>query len=439
MDSATTAAIARREGFEVYALSVRYGQRHAVELEAARRVAARARRRRATWSSTSTSAPSAARRSPATSRCPRTRRWTEIGERHPGHLRAGPEHDLPLVRAGLGRDARRPRHLHRRQRPRLQRLSRLPARVHRGLRSGWRTWPPAPGSRAARLTIHTPLIALTKAEIVDAGLDAGRRLRHDQHLLRPGARRRGLRPLRRLPAPAQGLRGGRASRDPARYVQARATHDATPSRRSSTPCRARAPTPAGRRCSAASPAATCGPAARRIGPSAVCRFCDTDFVGTDGPGGGKFATAERARRAPWPRPGPAGDPRPPLRGLHRGRAAAPARRAAARRRCTPRGFEVAVETNGTVAPPAGIDWLCVSPKAGAPLVVRRRATSSSWSIPRRAPSPSGSSGLAFRHFFLQPMDGPDARGQHRGGARATASTHPRWRLSLQTHKLLGIP
>ena len=172
MDSATTAAMARREGFEVYALSVRYGQRHAVELEAARRVAARARRRRATWSSTSTCAPSAAPPSPrpAGAQGHAARARSARASRPPTSRPATPS-SSPSRSPGPRPSARATSSSG--QRPRLQRLPRLPAGVHRRLTPGWRTWPPAPGSRARRLTIHTPLIALTKAEIVRRGLALG--------------------------------------------------------------------------------------------------------------------------------------------------------------------------------------------------------------------------------------------------------------------------
>ncbi len=170
--------------------------------------------------------------------------------------------------------------------------------------------------------------------------------------------------------------------------------------------------------------------------AAVCQFCDTDFVGTDGPGGGKFASPQAlaaAVSAAWP----AGDPLarplvvctggepllqldPPL--LESLRAA---------------GFEVAVETNGTLAPPPGIDWLCVSPKAGAALVVNA-GDELKLVYPQADAPPERFQSLAFRQFFLQPMDGP-AREANTQAALHYCLAHPRWRLSLQTHKLLGIP
>ena len=168
--------------------------------------------------------------------------------------------------------------------------------------------------------------------------------------------------------------------------------------------------------------------------SAICRFCDTEFVGTGGPGGGRFA-AERlgdAVAAAWPAEQAGrrfvvctgGEPLLQLDGalldaLHR------------------RGFEVAVETNGTVVPPGGIDWLCVSPKAGSTLVVDR-GDELKLVYPQKGAPPEQFEGLAFTHFYLQPMDGP-AREANTAAALRYCLDHPRWRLSLQTHKLLGIP
>jgi 7-carboxy-7-deazaguanine synthase len=169
--------------------------------------------------------------------------------------------------------------------------------------------------------------------------------------------------------------------------------------------------------------------------SAICRFCDTDFVGTGGPGGGRFVSADRladAVAAAWPSGGndrrfvvcTGGEPLLQLDGelleaFHR------------------RGFEVAVETNGTVPPPDGIDWLCVSPKAGSTLVVRA-GDELKLVYPQAGAEPERFEGLAFTHFYLQPMDGP-AREANTGAALRYCLDHPRWRLSLQTHKLLGIP
>src|SRR5439155_7020819 len=168
--------------------------------------------------------------------------------------------------------------------------------------------------------------------------------------------------------------------------------------------------------------------------SATCDFCDTDFVGTDGPAGGKFATARElaaAVAAAWP-----GDAKrrfvvctggEPLLQLDAPLVAA----------LHATGFEVAIETNGTLLPPPGIDWVCVSPKAGAALVLRS-GQELKLVYPQKGLPPENVAGLAFCHFFLQPMDGPD-RIRNTDLALRYCLEHPRWRLSLQTHKLLGIP
>jgi 7-carboxy-7-deazaguanine synthase len=170
--------------------------------------------------------------------------------------------------------------------------------------------------------------------------------------------------------------------------------------------------------------------------TATCTFCDTDFVGTDGPGGGKFASPEllvEAARAKLPDGVSArgmlvvctgGEPLLQLDGplIDAFHAA---------------GFEIAVETNGTIAAPPGLDWICVSPKADAPLV-QTSGQELKLVFPQDKARPERFEGLDFEHFFLQPMDGPDQ------SANIVAATeyclrHPRWHLSLQTHKLIGIP
>jgi 7-carboxy-7-deazaguanine synthase (Cx14CxxC type) len=168
---------------------------------------------------------------------------------------------------------------------------------------------------------------------------------------------------------------------------------------------------------------------------ATCQFCDTDFVGTDGPGGGRFTSAEAlasAVAAAWPQGSTerrfvvctGGEPLlqlddPLVQALHHER------------------FEVAVETNGTMPPPEGVDWLCVSPKAGADLVIRA-GDEIKLVFPQAGADPAQFEGLGFSHFFLQPMDGPEREGNTTAALRYCLD-HPRWRLSLQTHKLLGIP
>jgi 7-carboxy-7-deazaguanine synthase len=168
--------------------------------------------------------------------------------------------------------------------------------------------------------------------------------------------------------------------------------------------------------------------------SAVCRFCDTEFVGTDGPGGGKFASAASlagAVAAAW-EGSPlnrlvvltGGEPLlqvdPPLiEALHGA------------------GFAIALETNGTIAAPPGIDWVCVSPKADAALA-QTSGQELRLVFPQDGVDPARFEGLAFERFALQPMDGPDREAATRA-AIAYCLAHPRWRLSLQTHKYLGIP
>jgi 7-carboxy-7-deazaguanine synthase len=170
--------------------------------------------------------------------------------------------------------------------------------------------------------------------------------------------------------------------------------------------------------------------------AAVCQFCDTDFVGTNGTGGGRFETADdlaEAIHGQWAASEPTdkrfvvctgGEPllqldRDLIDALHA------------------REFEIAVETNGTVLAPEGIDWVCVSPKAGAPLA-QRTGDELKLVFPQEQAQPREFEGLAFRHFFLQPMDGP-FRKMNTELAVRYCMAHPRWRLSLQTHKILGIP
>ena len=172
---------------------------------------------------------------------------------------------------------------------------------------------------------------------------------------------------------------------------------------------------------------------------AICRFCDTDFVGTHGAGGGKFAAAESlaaAMVAQWPittlpKAKPyvvctGGEPllqldEPLIIALHQ------------------RGFEVAVETNGTLPAPPGLDWLCVSPKAHAPLqLTQGDELKLIYPQPEPEAQPERFVDLAFQTFFLQPLAGPDQAANIQA-AVAYCLAHPQWRLSLQMHKLLGIP
>ena len=170
---------------------------------------------------------------------------------------------------------------------------------------------------------------------------------------------------------------------------------------------------------------------------AVCSFCDTDFLGTDGPGGGRFASAEKladAVAAAWAADSASsleklvvctgGEPllqldSPAITALHG------------------RGFQVAVETNGTIQAPAGIDWVCVSPKANAK-VVQTTGDELKLVFPQTTAMPDRFEAMGFDNFFLQPMDGPD-RAENTALAIEYCLSNPRWRLSIQTHKFLGIP
>ena len=169
---------------------------------------------------------------------------------------------------------------------------------------------------------------------------------------------------------------------------------------------------------------------------AICQFCDTDFVGTNGTGGGKFKTPAAladAVAAAWPGRAAGiatkfvvctgGEPllqldEPLIRELHA------------------RGFTVAVETNGTQMIPQGIDWLCVSPKAGAPLVVNG-GSELKLVFPQQQFDPRQFEELAFDHYYLQPMDGPDLD-RNTKLALEYCLANPQWKLSIQTHKLLGV-
>jgi 7-carboxy-7-deazaguanine synthase (Cx14CxxC type) len=167
---------------------------------------------------------------------------------------------------------------------------------------------------------------------------------------------------------------------------------------------------------------------------AVCDFCDTEFVGVDGPGGGKFRTPAdlaTAVAACWTGPPShrlvvctGGEPLlqldAPLIDALRGA-----------------GFSIAVETNGTLAAPAGIDWICVSPKADAPLA-QTRGQELKLVYPQAGVDPARFESLDFERFFLQPMDGADKEAAT-AAAVAYCLAHPRWRLSVQTHKYLGLP
>jgi 7-carboxy-7-deazaguanine synthase len=167
---------------------------------------------------------------------------------------------------------------------------------------------------------------------------------------------------------------------------------------------------------------------------AVCQFCDTDFVGVDGEGGGRFATPQALAQAVAARWGSAEGPRlvvctggEPLLQLD----------AALIDAFHAEGFAIAVETNGTLAAPAGLDWICVSPKADAP-IVQTSGQELKLVYPQPGVDPARFEGLDFERFYLQPMDGPQ-RQANTDAAAAYCLSHPRWRLSLQTHKYIGLP
>jgi 7-carboxy-7-deazaguanine synthase (Cx14CxxC type) len=169
-------------------------------------------------------------------------------------------------------------------------------------------------------------------------------------------------------------------------------------------------------------------------PDAVCKFCDTDFVGTDGEGGGKFSTADAlslAVAAQWPA-GSEAQPYVVCTGgeplLQMDDALVASLHA--------QGFEIAIETNGTLLPPRGIEWICVSPKANAELEL---TTGQELKLiyPQDGAPPERYADLLFDHFFLQPMDGPEREANTRAATNYCLA-HPQWRLSLQTHKLIGI-
>lgn len=171
---------------------------------------------------------------------------------------------------------------------------------------------------------------------------------------------------------------------------------------------------------------------------AICQFCDTDFVGTDGPGGGNFDSAEALAKTvavAWKGEAETNGVPPlvvctggePLLQLDKTLVDA----------FHMLGFLVAVETNGTKLPPPGVDWICCSPKIGAELLLRK-GDELKFVFPQLGADPNQFVGLDFKHFYLQPMDGPD-REKNTELAMQYCRANPRWRLSLQTHKILGIP
>jgi 7-carboxy-7-deazaguanine synthase (Cx14CxxC type) len=169
---------------------------------------------------------------------------------------------------------------------------------------------------------------------------------------------------------------------------------------------------------------------------AICKFCDTDFLGHDGPDGGIYKTKEELAGKIcelWPqqheksaKPFVVCTGGEPLLQLDKNLISA----------LHERNFEIAVETNGTILPPEGIDWICVSPKAGAPLLIRT-GQELKLVYPQEGAEPEKYAMLNFRHFFIQPLDSPDRENNTRLALEYVLS-HPQWRLSLQVHKILGI-
>ncbi len=169
---------------------------------------------------------------------------------------------------------------------------------------------------------------------------------------------------------------------------------------------------------------------------AICQFCDTDFVGTDGLNGGHYPSPEALAEAvaeQWPRHAPGSTPYVVCTGgeplLQLDLPLVEALHAA--------GFEIAIETNGTKTPPPGIDWICMSPKAGAPVVLTK-GHELKLVYPQPGAEPKLFEALDYDHFFLQPMDGPQTE-RNTQLALQYCLENPRWRLSIQTHKILNIP
>ncbi len=172
--------------------------------------------------------------------------------------------------------------------------------------------------------------------------------------------------------------------------------------------------------------------------SALCRFCDTDFAGTDGRRGGRYGAADLAAALATAWKQGVGGGAGKAYAIFTGGEPALQLDAELLRLVKSEGFETAVETNGTRPLPAGIDWICVSPKAGTEIVIRG-GDELKLVYPQVGSDPETYTGLEFRHFFLQPMDIPGSDRRHWRAAADYCRQHPRWKLSLQVHKLLGLP
>lgn len=452
LDSTTLLAIAVAEGFDVHALSFSYGQRHGHELEAAGRVAARygaAEHRVATIDLGLFGGSALTDRA---LEVPRDRAEDEVGGDVPityvparntiflAHALAYAEvigaHDIFIGVNSLdysGYPDCRPEFV-----DAFERLANLATR--------------AATEEGARLRIRTPLLHLTKARIIQRGMELGVDYALTTSCYDPTD---GGLACGRCDACQLRLRGFAAAglTDPAPYTyrdggDARdaGSAPAAPTDADSS-ARARSYTVKeifytlqGEGANAGRPAVFCRFSGCNLWTgreedraTATCTFCDTDFVGI-GPDGGRFADAASladAVAARWPA---AAGGRPlvvctggePLLQLD----------AAAVEALHARGFEVAVETNGTRPAPPGLDWICVSPKAGAPLILTA-GDELKLVYPQEGAEPERFEGLQFRELFLQPMDGPELAANTER-AIAYCLSHPRWRLSVQTHKVIGI-
>jgi len=173
--------------------------------------------------------------------------------------------------------------------------------------------------------------------------------------------------------------------------------------------------------------------------TAICSFCDTDFVGTDGPGGGKFKIAQdlaKAVASHWPEDSNEASHQAQPMVVCTGGEPLLQLDTAAIAALHKQGFYIAVETNGTVKAPEGIDWLCVSPKSTAP-VVQTSGHELKLVFPQVTAQPEAFESLDFEHFLLQPMDGPELKANTEKTI-AYCLAHPKWRFSLQTHKVIGV-
>lgn len=435
IDSTTTLAIAAAEGFEPYALTFDYGQRHLKEIEAARRVAIHLRAKEhvvvkmdlRVWGGSALTDDIAV---------PKGRRIEEMAQEIP--VTYVPARNTIFLSFALAWAE-------------VLRASDLFIGVNAIDYSGYPDCRPEyieayerMASLATKagvegkqdLRIHTPLIKLSKAEIIRRGLEIGVDYKLTSSCYDPSTegeacgicdsctlRQKGIlgeryRRSNKVPSPSSVLKMTYFVKEVYYTLQGEGANTGRPA----VFCRF-----AG--CNLWS-----GREEDRAG--AVCRFCDTEFVGVDGPGGGAFSDAQflaDAIESRWPEKVLNASPRfavctggEPLLQLDSELVEA----------LHQRGFEVAVETNGTRMPPRGIDWICVSPKAGASLVLRQ-GNELKLVYPQPGIDPDRVLALDFQYFFLQPMDGPDAKENEQKAIRY-CMTHPKWRLSLQTHKILGM-